>query len=689
MTILLTSAASIPAAIAKSATSATPHSTTFPAAAATSVGVADAFLSAPITTSPPYATVPDPAAPANPVIPNLNPKPLATTDPPPTSGIPPTVNCQQSGLGSNGCFPISLAPGGAVSNPQGLFAKDSSPFTVSPPDQGLCAGNGYVIESVNQGEMQVFHSDLTPASNVIALDSLMGLTAKGWSSGGDIMCQYDSGNGGHWFITQIVSATSDTPSVGGPFGGCFAAVPDTCYEGIAVSVTNDPAGSYFVYFLNANTVNNDPGSDAVPACYNDGAFCFTGILLNDYAKTATTRDSFLLFYDEFPLYGGFNGAMEFAFSKNALEIGQASVNFAFENMGNAPNLYPIPANGDYQPFALGGDAWYEVIPAQTTDPSQYDNSNGGTGYMITSLDFFGYGDNRVGVFDWTGLSNLNSAGCSTCGSIAFGGQLLTGGVTYQDEGAPCLVTDYYTVSTFCGLAPQKAGPVPLGDNCGLLSGETSPCPESGIATNGDGATEAFFANGVIWTAVHSVVVQDFNRGASELHIGATYWGVGAHGTASGVVFSLSTQGIVSANHEDIEFPTIAVGGRTVLMSFTLSGNGGPTGADSGGFFPSTAFLILSGSGQGVIHIADLGQAPQDGFTQYRGYTSGGVFNISPRWGDYGQAVFDATNGRIYFSTEFIQSAACSNSAFLADLTCGGTRAPAANWGTSVNYVSIP
>ena len=57
-------------------------------------------------------------------------------------------------------------------------------------------------------------------SAVIPLDTLMGLTRKGWSSGGDIMCTYDYDNGGHWFFTEFVSESSEAS--GGPFAGCFA-----------------------------------------------------------------------------------------------------------------------------------------------------------------------------------------------------------------------------------------------------------------------------------------------------------------------------------------------------------------------------------------------------------------------------------------------------------------------------------
>ena len=77
------------------------------------------------------------------------------------------------------------------------------------------------------------------------------------SSGGDISCQYDYSNGGHWFFTEIVSASSEANQ--GAFGGCFAAVASTCYEGIAVTDGSNPFGPYHVYFVNANYNPNEPG----------------------------------------------------------------------------------------------------------------------------------------------------------------------------------------------------------------------------------------------------------------------------------------------------------------------------------------------------------------------------------------------------------------------------------------------
>jgi hypothetical protein len=62
-----------------------------------------------------------------------------------------------------------------------------------------------------------------------------------------------------------------------------------------------------------------------------------------------------------------------------------------------------------------------------------------------------------------------------------------------------------------------------------------------------------------------------------------------------------------------------------ITAFTLSGNGGPTGADNGGFYPSTAFGRLTADSNGLlgskINIADLGQSPEDEFTEYHGFAN--------------------------------------------------------------------
>jgi hypothetical protein len=593
---------------------------------------------------------------------------------------PPSVSCAPL---RSGCDRISLNADGAK-GVKGLNAVDSGTLStnpngdIEPADQGLCAGNGYVVEDNNLGEILIFSTRLNRISSVIPLDTLMGLTSRGWSSGGDIMCAYDYSNGGHFIFTEFASAS--TEASGGPFSGCFAGVANTCFEAIAATKGSSPFGPYNDYFLNANYNPAEPGAP---------------FLLNDFTKIAVTRDAFELFYDEFPQVtpglggGGFNGAQEYAFDKNALERGlpvtlqngkaDPFFNVAIENMG-ALATPDGTCTSDNRFHRAGVTCWFSVIPAMPPDPAQYDNSHGGSGFMLDNLDYYGQGDNRIAAFDWTGLSALNSIGCVACGHLHFGGQLFSGVNPYFGEGVG---------------APQKTGPIPLGDECGAagLSTGTPPpasCPEGPIATNGDNFTQASQAQGQLWGAISTETAQSFaGEPTPEVHQSAAFYVIGTRSFDRSGAFTLTSQGYVSPSHEDLAFPVIAAPDHgAAALFFTLTGNGGPTGADNGGFFPSTAFGRLSAGADDLqgskVSVADLGQSPEDGFGEYLGFPG----PTSPRWGDYSAGVYDPHSNKIFFATNYIQFPNCAPPQFTLTLaTCGGTRDAMANWGTSVNSVT--
>jgi hypothetical protein len=608
----------------------------------------------------------------------------------------PSVTCP-----GTGCDGIGYAsPRTTTTNRYALSAIQNGKLykeDVEPPDQMMCAGNGYVVEGINIGEMQVYNTSLKAVSGVVTLDDLLGLPtmgSSGWSSGGDPTCLYDPNNGGHWFVEEIVSTNSEAS--GGPFTGCFTgAVLDSCREGLAVSATNDPMGAWNIYFVDPNQMSpGDPGA---------------GYLLNDYSKIGTTRDALMMFYDEFNLNASlvpscpafdcefFNGAQELAFQKSALELGASTVNLVHENMGTDPAIQPGTLSGIQTPqdescytgAGAGIYCWAQVIPAQTTS-GEFDNNQGGTGYMVATTDFVGWtfgfgstGSNTVGIFSWTGLSNLNSSGCSTCGKIAFGGTVYPWEV-YSNDGAACPAS----AGNPCGLAPQKAGTLDLGTYCTRLKlAHGGPCAEQGLATNDAGITQVSYGGGQLWFATSTLISEQFSTGP-EIHTGALY-GVFTSGSTTAAL-SMTSEGYVAAAHEDILFPTMAANSSStgsVLMSFTLSGDGGPTGADAGGFYPSTAYGLLTSSSSGLtgstIEIAAIGEAPQDGFTEYLGLPGA----TRPRWGDYGAAVFIPGSG-FFFAGEYIQYPNCSPKYFIkVDPTCGGTRDPFANFGTSLTRVS--
>jgi hypothetical protein len=220
-----------------------------------------------------------------------------------------------------------------------------------------------------------------------------------------------------------------------------------------------------------------------------------------------------------------------------------------------------------------------------------------------------------------------------------------------------------------------------------------PCPEGGIQTNGDFSTQVSQAQGQLWTSASTEVAQTYQGANAEIHFGGVYWVIGTKSFDTSGTFSLTNQAYFSPEHEDLSMPAVAAegtgGNDKAILMFTLTGNGGPTGADNGGFYPSTAYGRLTATSPGLlqstVNVADLGQSPQDGFSEYQGYPG----PTRPRWGDYSWGIYmPNSGGRIYFATNYIQYPNCEPPAFdpNAIATCGGTRDGQANWGTSVNYV---
>jgi hypothetical protein len=314
--------------------------------------------------------------------------------------------------------------------------------------------------------------------------------------------------------------------------------------------------------------------------------------------------------------------------------------------------------------------------------------------MVGSLDFYGFaaisptsGDNRLAAWAWTGLSALNSSGCASCNAnVRFTGQLFSGVNRYYD---PELTFNGFQAS----VGAQRNGPAPLGGQCGAAGLSVfASCPLGGIQTNGDNLYQVSQAQGQLWTATNTQIAQTYTRANAEIHQGAVYWVLGTKSFDRTGQFTFTSQGYVAAKHEDMSMPAMAAtptsGGKAIML-FTLAGNGGPTGADHGGFFPSTAFGRLTSASGGLlnsrINIADMGQSPQDGFSEYQGFPG----PTRPRWGDYSWGFFlPGSGGRIYFANEYIQFPNCTGAAFTLTIgTCGGTRDGFANWGTSVNFVT--
>jgi len=138
------------------------------------------------------------------------------------------------------------------------LSNGGNQFSTEPPDQGLAAGNGYVVEAVN-GALQVFNAlgvALLPAP--LALVQVFGLTAAfNRTTGvygedpGDPRIYFDQ-DSGHWFVVawdQLVT------TAGAPL--------NQSREHLAVSKTTDPTGAYFNYVVDT-TLPGTTGCPCIP-----------------------------------------------------------------------------------------------------------------------------------------------------------------------------------------------------------------------------------------------------------------------------------------------------------------------------------------------------------------------------------------------------------------------------------------
>ncbi len=546
-----------------------------------------------------------------------------------------------------------------VTSARGVNAFDSGSVNlgldVEPPDQGLCVGNGYVIDVVNL-VLKVYSTSFKPLSSDVALASLVGFPVDqqfgaNVSVGGgylisDPRCLYDTGTG-HWFLSFLYLGGPGVFSAGGPFP-----LKDYAYEFVLASKTSSPLKGWNIYALD---VSNDPYHSVknplksnVPVCP-----CF-----GDQPLLGADANALIISTNAFPIFtGGFFGSQVYLFDKLAMADGSHSVNVVHFDIGQKIN----PPDGSCR-ASQGLYCFYSVNPATSPTTSSYDKSNGGTAWAMSSLDFTGAGDTRVAVWSFSDTSSLASHHPSVTLKLYLGQGL-----------------EFYVNPGF--LVPQKRGPIPLGNvvysNTGVGGvGCVKACAEGGLASNGDGMFDTVvYAQGALWGAINTLVNEAPPSFVPNYHMGAAYWVV----NAAAKHVSLASQGYVAATNEELLFPAIGVGpwGQGV-MTFTLTGTN---------YYPSTAYTYInrnSALGHSVIYVADLGKSPQDGFTEYQNIQNS---FYRPRWGDYSWAVW--SNGKVYFSTEYIQSPNCSNEAFISSGgTCGNTRDPYANWGTSLNSVGV-
>lgn len=511
-------------------------------------------------------------------------------------------------------------------------ANGGNQFSLEPPDQGLCAGNGFVLETIND-VLRIYDTSGNPLTGVVDLNTFYGYPAAINRSNGhygpeitDPSCYFDPDTQRWFHIALTLDRVGTTSHLGG-----------NNHIDIAVTTTPSPLGPWIVYQL---PVQNN-GTQGTPDHHCNNGFC-----LGDYPHLGADANGFFITTNEFAFFGpGFYGAQIYALSKQALASGAPSVTAVL-----------FDTNDPSSPFSgFGFTVWPAASPSGV-----YDGAHGGTENFLSSVAVFSNSGTASQILQWmvSNTSSLNSPSPNLSLS------------------ARAINVSTYAVPP---RSDQLAGDFPLGE---CLSDNTISTPfgigcwryffsaggpfpnvEKHIDSNDSRMQQVYFANGKLWSALDTAVTI-----GSTTKAGIAYFVLNPH---SGGIFQ---QGVVAVANNNVTYPAIAVNGSgRGIMAFTLVG---------GDHYPSAGYTSMDAKiGAGTIHVVAEGVGPDDGFT---GYNPHSAYGSRPRWGDYGAAVSDGTF--LWIASEYIGQT-CTLSQYLASgFTCGATRTSLANWGTRISQL---
>lgn len=515
------------------------------------------------------------------------------------------------------------------------FANGGNQFSVEPPDQSLCAGNGFVVESVND-VIQVYDSSgnaLLTGGQAVDLNTFYRYPAAINRATGargptitDPSCIFDQAIGRFVHLVLTLDHVGTTASLTG-----------TNHLDIAVSDTGDPTGTWTIFKL---PVQND-GTGGTPNhhCFfiHNGVRVFDQCL-GDYPHIGADANAIYLTTNEFTFFGsGFFGAQVYAIGNNVLTGGSGSAAL-FNTLGTGPD-------------GKGFTVW----PAQTPG-AEFDLDNGGTEFFLSSDAALSNHGTSSTILLWT---MTNTASLNT------------------QSAAPGLSIRTVAVSQYAvpPRAKQKAGELPLSEciadtvifpNCNtLVAGIASHDNTSfgNLNSNDSRMQQVSYANGQVWGALDTTVNVSGNTRA-----GIAYFIINPNSA------KISLQGQAGFSDTDLTYPAVGVlgNGRGVL-AFTLTGDND---------YPSAAFASLDSLvGMGDVHVVAAGPGPWDGFTSYVIFGSG-----RPRWGDYGATAVDGSS--IWVASEYIaQTCTYADYLVVPRGQCGGTRGALGNWATHVGKLT--
>jgi hypothetical protein len=529
----------------------------------------------------------------------------------------------------------------------GVWNDNGNTYFTEPPDQGLCVGNGYVVETVN-GTFQVYRPDGTPripGDPGIATSRAVGLSLNQFygyppattlaSDDGspfgpfvtDPSCYYDRAVR-RWFHVVL---TLDIDVATGDFTG-------TNHLDLAVSRSANPLGKWDIYSIAAQ---ND-GTDGTPNHGCEGGYC-----IGDYPHIGADAYGFYITTNEYAFFGdGYNGVQLYALSKLRLAARTANQVLLLQNL-SIPEL-GIPA--------------FTIRPAQSR-PASWDRHRKGTAWFVGGTVGDGY---ETGITADHHMAVWALVGTRTLGTPWEHVALVHRVVRTREYVHP-------------EHALQRPGPTPFLDclNAGCF-GDVGQQPGPYPLDAGDGRVmSAFMARGVLWTTVDTALAgsgsaswddEDGTFEPIDERSGVLYVAFRPRWSWHGLKVDVLKQGYVAVAGNNLTYPSLAVTER----------NRGFIGATLVGpdHFPSPVYVPVGlGVASDTVHVVVEGGSPSDGFS---GTAFGG---FRPRWGDYGYAV-PGHGSSIWMAAEYVSST-CGLDAWLADPNCDDTRTLLTNYTTRV------
>lgn len=226
-----------------------------------------------------------------------------------------------------------------------------------PPDQGLCVGNGFILEPVNSA-YRIFRPDGTTIAGPFNVNRLFNDGFKQFTS--DPRCYFDKSTNTWFAIILFINSKSTIGRID-----------------LSVNTSGDPTTPWTTYRIDAT----DLGGPGCP--------CF-----GDQPRLGIDRYNLYISTDEFSILGPqFNGPQLYAVSKSDLVALSNTVHFV--HFGN---------------LSIGGTVPFSVQPAITFGASNAE-------YFMNSLDPFGTFDNRLGVWAMTNRNAVSQGNLPTLSNV--------------------------------------------------------------------------------------------------------------------------------------------------------------------------------------------------------------------------------------------------------------------------------